>query len=91
MNITALIAEDEPLLAEHLRAGRVLSCGPAFDPVARVMRVGSRARRPEAAPLLHFLRQAVRREDEAIATQHSQLGRTGLLVADDSINGMTSL
>ena len=78
-------------IAAHLRAGRVLACGPAFDPVARVMRVGPRARKAEAAPLLHFLRQAVRRQDEAIATQHARLGRPGLLVADDSIGGITGL
>ncbi len=71
-------------IASQLRAGRVLACGPVFDPVARVMRVGPRARVPEAAPLLHFLRGSVRREDEAIASQPPQLGRPGLLATDDS-------
>jgi DNA-binding transcriptional LysR family regulator len=71
-------------IASQLQAGRVLACGPAFDPVARVMMVGPRARVPEAEPLLGFLREAVRREDEAIASQHAQLGRPGLLIADDS-------
>lgn len=78
-------------IASQLREGRVLACGPAFDPVARVMRVGPRARRPEAAPLLQFLRESVRRQDEAIATQHAQLGHPGLLVADDSVGAMASL
>jgi DNA-binding transcriptional LysR family regulator len=72
-------------IASQLRAGRVLACGPAFDPVARVMVVGSRAKALEAAPLLNFLRESVRREDEAIASQHALLGRPGLLVADDSM------
>jgi DNA-binding transcriptional LysR family regulator len=71
-------------IASQLRAGRVLACGPVFDPVARVMMVGARARTQEAAPLLAFLRESVRREDEAIASQHALLGRPGLLVADDS-------
>jgi DNA-binding transcriptional LysR family regulator len=71
-------------VASQLRAGRLLACGPVFDPVARVMMVGNRAKAPEAAPLLNFLRESVRREDEAIASQHAQLGRPGLLVADDS-------
>ena len=39
-------------IASQMRAGRVLPCGPAFDPVARVMLIGARARTPEAAPLL---------------------------------------
>ncbi|MBK6672646.1 MAG: LysR family transcriptional regulator [Proteobacteria bacterium] len=78
-------------IASQLRAGRVLACGPSFDPVARVMLLGPRARVPEATPLLGFLREAVRREDEAIATQHAQLGRPGLLVADDSIGGLRGL
>jgi DNA-binding transcriptional LysR family regulator len=78
-------------IASQLRAGRVLACGPTFDPVARVMLLGPRARVSEAAPLLGFLREAVRREDEAIATQHAQLGRPGLLVADDSIGGFPGL
>ena len=78
-------------IASQLRAGRVLACGPVFDPVARVMLVGPRAKAPEAAPLLAFLRDSVRREDEAIATQHAQLGRPGLLVVDDSIGGMPAL
>jgi DNA-binding transcriptional LysR family regulator len=78
-------------IAAHMRAGRVLACGPVFDPVARVMMIGQRARSPEAAPLLNFLREAVRREDEAIAMQHAQLGRPGLLVADDSIGRLSGL
>lgn len=78
-------------IASQLRAGRVLACGPVFDPVARVMLVGPRARAPEAAPLLAFLRDSVRREDEAIATQHAQLGRPGLLVVDDSLGGLSAL
>lgn len=78
-------------IASHLRAGRVLACGPAFDPVARVMRVGPRARTAEAAPLLHFMRECVRREDEAIATQHARFARPGLLVVDDSIGGLAGL
>jgi DNA-binding transcriptional LysR family regulator len=78
-------------IASQLRAGRVLACGPAFDPVARVMLLGARARVPEASPLLAFLREAVRREDEAIASQHALLGRPGLLVADDSIGGTAGL
>jgi DNA-binding transcriptional LysR family regulator len=75
-------------IASQLRTGRVLACGPAFDPVARVMVVGSRAKAIEAAPLLSFLRESVRREDEAIASQHALLGRPGLLVADDSMGGL---
>lgn len=71
-------------VAAQLRAGRVLACGPVFDPVARVMMVGNRAKSPEAAPMLNFLRESVRREDEAIASQHAQLGRPGLLVSDDN-------
>ncbi len=78
-------------IAAQMRAGRVLSCGPAFDPVARVMLVGSRARVPEAAPLLGFLRNAVRRDDEAIATQHARLGRPGLLAPDDSLVRLVGL
>jgi len=78
-------------IASQLRAGRVLACGPVFDPVARVMLVGPRARAPEAAPLLAFLRDSVRREDEAIATQHAQLGRPGLLAVDDSLGGLSAL
>ncbi|HYP79128.1 MAG TPA: LysR family transcriptional regulator [Steroidobacteraceae bacterium] len=78
-------------IASHMRAGRVLACGPVFDPVARVMMLGPKARVPEAAPLLNFLREAVRREDEAIALQHAQLGRPGLLVADDSFGRASGL
>jgi DNA-binding transcriptional LysR family regulator len=78
-------------IASQLRSGRVLACGPVFDPVARVMTVGPRARVREAAPLLNFLRDSVRREDEAIASQHAQLGRPGLLVADDSVGGLHGL
>jgi DNA-binding transcriptional LysR family regulator len=71
-------------MATHLRAGRVLPCGPAFDPVARVMVMGPRARSPEAAPALAFLRNAVRRDDESAAPQQLRGGRNGLLVSDDS-------
>jgi DNA-binding transcriptional LysR family regulator len=71
-------------IASHMRSGRVLPCGPALDPVSRVMVVGPRARAADAAPLLTFLRQSVRRDDEAIATQHARLGHPGLLVGDDS-------
>jgi DNA-binding transcriptional LysR family regulator len=71
-------------MAAHMRAGRVLPCGPVFDPVARVMVLGPRARSPEATPVLAFLRHAVRRDDEIIATQHARLGRPGLLANDDS-------
>jgi DNA-binding transcriptional LysR family regulator len=71
-------------MAAHMRAGRVLPCGPVFDPVARVMVLGPRARSAEAAPVLAFLRNAVRRDDEIIATQHARLGRPGLLANDDS-------
>ncbi len=74
-------------IASHLRAGRVLACGPVFDPVARVMMVGARGKTPEAAPLLQFLRQSVRREDEAIASQYPNNSRA-VLVADDSIGGL---
>jgi hypothetical protein len=55
------------------------------------MMVGQKARAPEAAPLLTFLREAVRREDEAIALQHAQLGRPGLLVVDDSVARASAL
>jgi DNA-binding transcriptional LysR family regulator len=72
-------------MAAHMRAGRVLPCGPVFDPVARVMVLGPRARSPEAAPVLAFLRNAVRRDDEIIASQHARLGRPGLLANDDSV------
>lgn len=78
-------------IAAQMRAGRVLPCGPTFDPVARVMMIGARARTPEAAPLLAFLRNAVRRDDEAIATQHAQLGHPGLLASDDSLTRMIGL
>ena len=71
-------------MAAHLRAGRVLPCGPAFDPVARVMVLGPRARSPEVAPVLALLRNAVRRQDELVAMQHSRLGRPGLLAVDDT-------
>jgi DNA-binding transcriptional LysR family regulator len=71
-------------MAAHMRSGRVLPCGPVFDPVARVMVLGPKARSAEAAPVLAFLRTAVRRDDEVIATQHARLGRPGLLVNDDS-------
>jgi DNA-binding transcriptional LysR family regulator len=70
-------------IAEHLRTGRVLSCGPAFDPVARVMMVGAKARATAAAPLLTFLRDVVRRDDDAIAVQQAQLGRSGQQAADE--------
>jgi DNA-binding transcriptional LysR family regulator len=72
-------------IAAHMRSGRVLPCGPVFDPASRVMLVGPRARVPDAVPLLGFLRNAVRRDDETIATQHARLGRPGLLAADDSL------
>lgn len=78
-------------IAAQMRAGRVLSCGPAFDPVSRIMIVGARARTPEAAPLLGFLRNVVRRDDEAIASQHARLGRPGLLAADDSLSRLVGL
>lgn len=78
-------------MAAQLRAGRVLACGPTFDPVARVMMVGTRARALEAAPLLNFLRESVRREDEAIAAQQPQTGRRGVLVVDDSSGVNTRL
>lgn len=78
-------------IAAQMRAGRVLPCGPAFDPVARVMLTSARARLPEAAPLLAFLRNAVRRDDEAIATQHAQPGRPGLLGSDDSLTRMIGM
>jgi DNA-binding transcriptional LysR family regulator len=71
-------------IAQHLRSGRVLSCGPSFDPVGRIMQVGSRARCLEAAPVLDFLRSAVRQEDELIASQHVVTGRAVLLSGDDS-------
>jgi DNA-binding transcriptional LysR family regulator len=71
-------------IAGHLRAGRVLPCGPAFDPVARIMMTSARARSPAAAPLLALLRGAVRRDDEAVAMQHTQLGRPSMLAVDDS-------
>ena len=64
-------------IASHMRSGRVLPCGPALDPVSRVMVVGPRARAADAAPLLAFLRHAVRKDDEAIATQHARLGHPG--------------
>lgn len=70
-------------MAVHLRAGRVLPCGPTFDPVARIMVLGPRARSPEAAPALAFLRNAARREDEIVASQQSR-GRPGLLMSDDN-------
>lgn len=76
-------------MAAHMRAGRVLPCGPVFDPVARVMVLGPRARTAEAAPVLAFLRNAVRRDDEIIATQHARLGRPGLLANDDSIGRLS--
>jgi DNA-binding transcriptional LysR family regulator len=72
-------------IASQLRAGRVLPCGPALDPVARIMILGDRARTAEAAPLLAFLRAAVRRDDEAIAAQHCLPVRPGLLATDDSL------
>lgn len=72
-------------IAQYMRTGRVLPCGPAFDPVARVMMVGPRAKASEAAPLLSFLREAVLRDDQAVAMQHARLGRTGLLASDDSL------
>lgn len=78
-------------IAAQMRSGRVLSCGPAFDPVSRVMLMGPRARAAEAAPLLGFLRNAVRRDDEAIAMQHAQLGRPGLLASDDSLARLVGL
>ena len=78
-------------IASQLRAGRVLACGPVFDPVARVMTVGPKAKSLDAAPLLSFQREAVRRGDAAIASQHAQLGRPGLWVADDSIGGFHAL
>lgn len=73
-------------IASQMRAGRVLPCGPALDPVARIMIMGERARTPEAAPLLAFLRAAVRRADESIASQHCLPVRPGLLAADDSLS-----
>jgi DNA-binding transcriptional LysR family regulator len=78
-------------IASHLRAGRVLPCGPVFDPVARIMITSSRARSPEAAPLLAFLRNAVRRDDEAIASQHAQLRHPARLPADDSLTRITGM
>jgi DNA-binding transcriptional LysR family regulator len=78
-------------IASQLRAGRVLPCGPVFDPVARVMITSDLARTAEAAPLLAFLRTAVRRDDEAIATQHAELGRSGVLAGDDSLTRMIGM
>ncbi len=75
----------------QLRAGRVLPCGPVFDPVARIMITSRQARAPEAAPLLAFLRNAIRRDDEAIATQHAQLGRPGVLASSDSLTRMIGM
>jgi DNA-binding transcriptional LysR family regulator len=72
-------------IASQMRAGRVLPCGPALDPVARIMITSDRARTAEAAPLLAFLRAAVRRDDEAIAMQHCLPVRPGLLATDDSL------
>jgi DNA-binding transcriptional LysR family regulator len=71
-------------IASHLRAGRVLSCGPEFEPAARTMLTGSRARSAEAAPLLEFLRRAVK-SDDPIAVQHDAgLARTLSAGADRS-------
>jgi DNA-binding transcriptional LysR family regulator len=78
-------------IATHLRAGRVLPCGPLFDSVARIMITSPRARSPEAAPLLAFLRNAVRRDDEAIATQHAQHRHTSLLTGDNRLARMTGM
>lgn len=78
-------------IASQMRSGRVLPCGPAFDRVSRIMVTGPRAHVPEAAPLLGFLRNAVRRDDEAIAMQHAQLGRPGLLAGDDSVGRRAGL
>ena len=78
-------------IAAQMQAGRVLPCGPAFDPVARIMMTGAKARAPEAIPLLAFLRNAVRRDDEAIAAQHARLGHPGLLAGDDSLTRIMGL
>jgi DNA-binding transcriptional LysR family regulator len=78
-------------MAAHMRAGKVLPCGPPFDPVARVMVLGPRALTAEAAPVLTFLRHAVRRDDEIIASQHARLGRPGLLASDDGAARMAGL
>jgi DNA-binding transcriptional LysR family regulator len=78
-------------IASHMRSGRVLPCGPALDPVSRVMVIGPRARAADVAPLLAFLRQSVRKDDEAIATQHARLGHPGLLVGDDSLARLVGL
>lgn len=78
-------------IATQMRAGRVLPCGPVFDPVARMMITSARARVPEAASLLAFLRNAVRRDDEAIATQQVQGSRGGVLAADDSLTRMMGM
>jgi hypothetical protein len=55
------------------------------------MLTSAKARTAEAAPLLAFLRNAVRRDDEAIATQHAQPGRPGLLAGDDSLTRMIGM
>jgi DNA-binding transcriptional LysR family regulator len=78
-------------IAAQLRAGRVLACGPAFDPVARVLMVGARAKALEAAPLLNFLRESVRQGDMAIASQQALPGRPELLVGDDRRGGFPGL
>ncbi|MEJ0099273.1 MAG: hypothetical protein WDO12_05810 [Pseudomonadota bacterium] len=41
--------------------------------------------------MLAFLRTAVRKDDEAIATQHARLGHPGLLVGDDSLARLVGL
>jgi hypothetical protein len=55
------------------------------------MAIGPRAQAPEAFPLLAFLRNAVRKDDEAIATQHARLGHPGLLAGDDSLARLVGL
>jgi len=78
-------------MASHMRAGRVLPCGAPLDPVSRIMVMRSRAQVPAAAPVLAFLRQVVRKDDEAIAMQHARLGHPGLLVGDDSLAQLAGL
>jgi DNA-binding transcriptional LysR family regulator len=56
-------------VAQQLRAGLVLACGPEFDPAARTMVLGQRARSPEAAPLLEFLRRVVKIDNSGALQQ----------------------
>jgi DNA-binding transcriptional LysR family regulator len=84
-----LIFDNE--IAPQMRAGRVLPCGPVFDPVARIMITSELARTPDAAPFLTYLRSAIGSDGESIAMQQPRPARQGVLARDDNPTRISSM